>query len=1114
VTTVEPVGVAIVDAPTVVGTPSAPTNLLLAGGDARLQVTWDPPVDNGGAPLTNYRVTIKQHGGATVATTTTFVSQEFANFTSTDGIANGTAYDAYVEASNDGGTTWGTQAGPSNTVTPASTGGTPPSAPQTLTATAGTLRVIATWTAPASAGSDPLTSYRLRLIRNDTSATVWTKILPSSTLTTTFTQAHGVLADIPYVVTAEASNDSGGTWGAVAGPTSPVTPTPSRPAAPEPITASQGPARVGTIWTPNSDNGGRAVTNWRVRLRRALDSSLVKQVVVNAATVGYTFTSGDGVANGVDYFTFAAGSNDGGVNYGPEAGPSNTVRPQASAAAPKIRDTISGGGGNFATVQQQSTDVALMTGNWGHCLRTHLDLTTATPDTSHLTTYIGKGCKSFCVGGSIGLPARSDTTTWQNRWRQLAQNVRAAVGTTVELIYEWVNEPNINPPYSTNPRDYFYWLHILNDAIKNGDGTAKVIAGGAANQPTNSGYTGTRGIKEDGSALASVPYNYYSHGAYPPNNIAGNENVCMTDWYLMGDDAAIVGASHRVSRSGIDGIGIHPYTEAMSAQSRPSPIGKRAGYIHYNGWRESAFMIALFAGRGWTHDTAPIAGDPPLRFYATESGNATAPSFHNDGRVYPAGTVLFPDQGTQRTPNMSNAGDSGSNWNRPQVYRATVNTTTKPGTSGDWTTSGVSWNGGEAYGTENEAGHNIYINAQVIATLLPGADELGGPDLPAGIKIGDYVAKHLIFRMIDSAASGAGQDSSSIWRYGLYYTDRSAKGQPASSGPYEQMKAVGALDDPRTGIVTPPPPVIAPPDTGTFTRPGGGSWTLRWHDEFDDTPGNSGPTNGLDRTKWNNGCFFSGPTPSPSALGVQGTADKPPGGTDHVAYYRAAQTIPQTDGCHLRAQTAPAVVFSDMTRSIASGCITTAGLMILNPRNIAGVPSVRTHITGQFVIEIRWRPAGPDSAGARYWPDIWFTNAGNYSGGASFPGGSGFHAEFDMWEWPPGAGGSLGSESAFHLHGAAEFNGGRAIPSGTLQTTDMSLGFHTYTFWSDGSTLKTWVDGVQTAVNPSTPDVQAEFAFPQHFLVEFAMASGGAPTLPTGSGGRTDLIIDYVRVFS
>src|SRR5690606_14899938 len=80
----------------VVTAPSAPTSPTAVPGDQQVTVSWGAPVNNGGAPITGYTVTVSPDGQVIdvgAGTTTTTVT----------GLTNGTAYTFAIRAVNSAG---------------------------------------------------------------------------------------------------------------------------------------------------------------------------------------------------------------------------------------------------------------------------------------------------------------------------------------------------------------------------------------------------------------------------------------------------------------------------------------------------------------------------------------------------------------------------------------------------------------------------------------------------------------------------------------------------------------------------------------------------------------------------------------------------------------------------------------------------------------------------------------------------------------------------------------------------------------------------------------------------------------------------------------------------
>ncbi len=123
--------------------PGAPTAVTATPGNGQATVSFKLPTD-GTVPVTSCTVT-SNPGGITVT--------ESGIPITVTGLANGTAYTFTVKATNAVGT--GPASSPSKAVTPA----TFPGAPKDVTARAGNASATVSFTAPASDGGSPITSY-------------------------------------------------------------------------------------------------------------------------------------------------------------------------------------------------------------------------------------------------------------------------------------------------------------------------------------------------------------------------------------------------------------------------------------------------------------------------------------------------------------------------------------------------------------------------------------------------------------------------------------------------------------------------------------------------------------------------------------------------------------------------------------------------------------------------------------------------------------------------------------------------------------------------------------------------------------------------------------------
>jgi Domain of unknown function (DUF4082)/Fibronectin type III domain/Bacterial Ig domain len=130
--------------------PGKVTNVTATPGPGSATVTWNAPASGG--PVTTYTVT--PYIGAEAQPVTTVTGSPPAMGTSIGGLVNGTTYTFTVQASNANGA--GPVSAQSNAVSPAPTA---PAAPTNVVAGSATAQALVTWSAPATNGGSPITSY-------------------------------------------------------------------------------------------------------------------------------------------------------------------------------------------------------------------------------------------------------------------------------------------------------------------------------------------------------------------------------------------------------------------------------------------------------------------------------------------------------------------------------------------------------------------------------------------------------------------------------------------------------------------------------------------------------------------------------------------------------------------------------------------------------------------------------------------------------------------------------------------------------------------------------------------------------------------------------------------
>lgn len=278
--------------------PDPPTDLTAtAVSPTRIDLTWNPPLNNGGSPVTSYRIEVKippdpsYNGVAFTGNVTSY---------SHSGVITGKYYVYRVSAINAIGTSEPSGEAVANpTSTSAPPANIPPNPPTGLTATAILpTKIKLVWNEPASNGGPPTTSYKIE--RKQGNSTYAVLAANTGNRTTTYYDA-GLTTGSTYTYKVSAINSVG-----VGNPSNEVSATPTPTSAP-PATVPNFPTglnaaaasttQINLSWKPPSSNGGSPITGYKIEVK----SGSGVYSVLEANTGNVTSYSHTGLTTGTTY---------------------------------------------------------------------------------------------------------------------------------------------------------------------------------------------------------------------------------------------------------------------------------------------------------------------------------------------------------------------------------------------------------------------------------------------------------------------------------------------------------------------------------------------------------------------------------------------------------------------------------------------------------------------------------------------------------------------------------------------------------------------------------------------------------------------------------------------
>jgi len=297
--------------------PSRPRSVAVQRGDESLSVTWQASADNGGLPITGYRVQWRADGEAFDETDRQATMTDLDDLShEITGLANGTRYWVRVIATNGAGPG---RVSPERSAVPA----TFPEAPGGPTLKARDRSIDVSWTAPGDGGS-PITGYTVQW-RAD--GEQFDDADRQATAVTTSHEVTGLTNGTGYWVRVWAGNAAG------AGPATTASGTPRTvPGPPDTLVLHSDDAALLISWDEPADDGGSELTGYTVQWKGPGQEYSTTDRNAAVASPRHQIT---GLTTGTEYTVRVAAVNA--VGTGPAVEESKTVTiPPGAPRSPEV----------------------------------------------------------------------------------------------------------------------------------------------------------------------------------------------------------------------------------------------------------------------------------------------------------------------------------------------------------------------------------------------------------------------------------------------------------------------------------------------------------------------------------------------------------------------------------------------------------------------------------------------------------------------------------------------------------------------------------------------------------------------------------------------------------
>ena len=608
--------------------PSAPQSLSVTPRLNEIALSWQPPLDDGGSPITGYEITWASSTGASGTIAVTETSRVLRN------LANGATYSIRIAAKNAAG------------VSPAIATSARPlgvaGAPRDVRLRRGDGRLGVSWSPPASNGGAAVESYTVHWRAPDGAVN-------SAAVQGTEYVIGGLNNGSRYSVTVTATNRVGTSAHSEPAERRPGT----APSAPREVTVTHGDTRIEASWQPPSDDGGLGIAGYEI----TWVSSTGATGTIETAETSYTLQN---LLNGATYTIGVTARNEAGTS---PASSEASASPGAAPDAPTAVAVDRGDGRIDVTWQPPASD-------GGRPVLSYVVTWTAPDGTTGATETVRTShtFEALTNGATYTVTVAANNELGASSPSEPASGTPAHIPGAPVAVQTSRDDSRIHVTWESPSSDGglkvtgYTVLWVAPDGTTRSEDTAEtaLTIGGLTNGVTY-GITVTA-TNEIGSSVNAAPVRATPARAPGPAayaEIAIGHEALLVSWHPPTDDGGLPIRSYTVTWTAPDGVVTAAETTQMS-HAIENLIGG------------ATYTISILANNEVGASPTPLSAEAAPQHAAPQAGGGSDEAARTVTAASPAGDTALVAAGEAQPAPAGQASRSNSTSSRIQSWQDSV----------------------------------------------------------------------------------------------------------------------------------------------------------------------------------------------------------------------------------------------------------------------------------------------------------------------------------------------------------------------------------------------------------------------------------------------------------